>query len=79
MKPPSGPKPGAQPRTLRGRALERGTAPGGFPDDAEPYNPQAGTPDSLSGGKYASNVDAPGTTPSSTPIPDPSPFKLGPQ
>lgn len=78
MKPSRGPNAPSQPRTLRGHAIDRGTDAGGFPDPAVPYDPAAGTPEAESGGRYASNVPDGGATPSA-PLPDPSPFKLGPQ
>jgi len=74
-----GPDKGAQPRTLRGRALEKGTASNGFPEDARTYDPTAGAPEDVAGGHYAETVTSPGANPSSTSLPDPSPFKLGPQ
>lgn len=75
--PHPGPKRGAQPRTLRDRALQVGSSPGGFPPD-EPYNPTAGTPEELAGGKYESNVTEGGATPASPATDAKNPFKLGP-
>lgn len=78
MKPPAGPPRGAQPRTLRQRALEIGTSPSGFPDNADGnYNTQAGAPEKDVSGTYKSNVTNPGANPDS-PLPNPSPFKTGP-
>lgn len=79
MKPERGPNPGAAPRTLRGRALDVGTSPSGFPDNADgPYDASAGVPVEVAGGTYKSNVPEGGATPAA-PLPDPNPFKLGPQ
>ena len=63
-------------RTPRLRALEIGTDRAGF-DEGVDYDPVAGVPTDVSGGRASTPAASPGATPSSTPIPNPSPFKVG--
>jgi len=61
-------------RSPRNRALEIGTKPVGFIENAAgPYDPQAGTPADAAGGHYHHEGGVPDPGP---PI-NPSPFKLG--
>jgi hypothetical protein len=57
-----GPDAPAQPRTLRGTALEK-ASPSSFPEDV-PFDHTAGVPADQAGGRYDSNVPNGGTVPS---------------
>lgn len=71
-----GPDKGAQPRTLRGEALEKGADPRGFDAGVTTPDPQAGTPSDQTGGHYVDKNGQPGATPDA-PLPRSSPFKIG--
>lgn len=64
-------------RTSRSRALEIGTDRAGFADQGPEFDPTAGVPSDVAGGHATSTPPPAGATPSSTPISNPSPFKLG--
>lgn len=72
-------RPPRSPTTLntpRNRALDVGTSPGGFPDDAVPMDHGAGVPASVAGGQYRDNVAGSPFTPApSGAAPDPKPTK----
>lgn len=70
-----GPAAPAQPRTLRGRAIDQNNAANFPPNAAGEYDAVAGVPADKAGGHYQDNVS--GAPAPSAPAGEPTPFKLG--